>query len=233
MERSLKLDFPDNRRCAATVLAALLGVCVNTMSSQVDRSGVAGAAGAIFVDVSESGRYSQFEVVPQVGRVRAIKERKLARGAPTEAPTEFQQPAGAIQDCDRAPEAVSPNGSYKARCIVVRKADGSVLDDELVLTENGSADSHPWHPLDSRTIDGFAWSADSRFIAVVSHSEHYSKSPASILSGLSGHPIPVSAVYLDVIDAQTGTDKSFLIRGKAKYVSARILRWSNRSSSPP
>jgi hypothetical protein len=46
-----------------------------------------------------------------------------------------------------------------------------------------------------------------------------------LLSGLSGHPIPHSAVFLDVVEVQTGKVSEYLIRDDVPYAISRILKW--------
>ncbi len=184
------------------------------------------APGTILIEVSDPRHYWQYEVQPQTGSVRLVKEQQLKGDSSDEMPKTFQQPAGAIQHCDKAPQATSPNGSYIAECRVLRKKDHSPLRDQFVLTEAGSASSYPWNPEEWRGIHGLAWSANSRHVAILNCSEHYSKSPVGVLSGMSGHPIPSSTVFLDIIDVRTGRVTEYMLRKNVKYVFTRILRWS-------
>lgn len=184
----------------------------------------AAAPGVILVDLIGNGtrndHYWQYEVRPSSGLVRLVKDEQFKPGSQTDLPHIFQEPAGAIQGCEHKPSAPSPDGQLTARC-----TGRSFHDEEISIADSGSPhESRRWGRKD-RSIEGFAWAPDGRSVAILSQSEHYGKDPVGVLAGLSGHPIPHSSVFLDVIDIRAGRVSEYLIRANVLYARSRILKW--------
>ncbi len=182
------------------------------------------APGVILVDLTGNGtrndHYWQYEVRPSSGLVRLVKDEQFKLGSQTDLPHIFQEPAGAIQGCETSLSAPSPDGRFTARC-----TGRSFHDEEISIAESGSPlEVRRWGRKD-RSIQGFAWAPDGRSVAILSESEHYGKDPLGVLAGLSGHPIPHSSVFLDVIDIRTGRISEYLIRANVIYAQSRILKW--------
>jgi hypothetical protein len=200
----------------------------------------AGAPGTILVEVagnsSSKRRYSEFEIHPALGQVRLAKE-ELANfdsGSPFPA---SESPAESFDDCRSSPEAASPDKRLLARCTVLPMPKSAEFGrpNLVVMNEGTSTTLYHWTSKtghtsagfkEERDIKGFAWAPNSRAIAVLNGSEHYRKDPLGVLAGLSGHPIPHTAVYLDIVDVQTGNVTEYLLRKDVSYSSVRILSWS-------
>jgi hypothetical protein len=182
--------------------------------------------GVVLIEVRGQRHYWQYEVQPEAGSVRLVKEQDLKGDSSGDAPETFQQPAGAIQGCNEMPQATSPDGRYVAQCKVLLRRDHSPLRDLFVLSEGGSTSSNPWNPRDWRAIDGFAWAPNSRSVMILNTSEHFAKDPLGLIAGIFGNPIPHNSVFLDVIDVRTGNVTEYLVRKNVKYAFTRILRWS-------
>jgi len=182
------------------------------------------ASDVILIDLSGNGSRKdhcwQYEVQPSSGAVRLVKNEEYKPGSPPNWPHTFQQPTGAIQGCEAKPSAPSPDAHWTAWC-----SGHSFNDQEILIAETGSLRTVSRWSRKDRSIEGFAWAPDGRSVAILSQSEHYGKDPLGILAGLSGHPIPHSSVFLDVIDIRTGKISEYLIRANVLYARARILKW--------
>ena len=71
---------------------------------------------------------------------------------------------------------------HQADFIVIEDKNGKVVYRQGV-----------WYSLQ---IIGYAWSSDSRSIAVAESSSHMSLRPLDVLAALSGHPIPEYTFYV-------------------------------------
>lgn len=72
-------------------------------------------------------------------------------------------------------------------------------------------------------MDAVRWDKDSRWIAAIMTEMHNSISPIGILSGLSGHPLQYYTVSLQLIDAQSGNLKTYLLRKNVFNPATSIL----------
>lgn len=183
----------------------------------------AAAPGVILVDLIGNGtrndHYWQYEVRPS-GLVRLVKDEQFKPGSRLTCRISFRNLQEQIQGCETTPSAPSPDGRLTARC-----TGRSFHDEEISIAESGSPhEVRRWGRKD-RSIEGFAWAPDGRSVAILSQSEHYGKDPLGVLAGLSGHPIPHSSVFLDVIDIRTGRISEYLIRANVLYARSRILKW--------
>ena len=184
------------------------------------------APGVILTDVLEGGQppqhYWQYEVRPAAGSVRMVKEEEIQNIYARHIPETFQWPTGAIEACAKRPEANSPDGKYVARCMTSKKE----TEEFLVIDDKSGVTVCDWKPQDSRGIRGFAWSPNSRSIAVLNTSNYVGKSPLELLSALSGHPVPHDTVFLDIMDVQTRRVVEYVVRKDVVSSFTRILKWS-------
>lgn len=208
---------------ATAVLAVNLLACVRSQPC-VTRVGSDIAPGTLLIDVLEAGHpehYWQYELQPAEGTIRIAKETTFADYMREDMPRSFQEPAGAIGACAGNPNliAISPNGTLSARC---RTANYS---DRLEIDSVGIGKLREWRPKD-RGIRGFAWSPNSRSVAVLNVSSYIGKRPLELLAAFSGHPVPHDKVFLDIFDVQTGQVSEFTIRSNVVSSFTRILNWS-------
>jgi hypothetical protein len=99
--------------------------------------------------------------------------------------------------CYRSPKLESPNGKFAARC--EGPMPGIPRDDQtdsiVVEDEQGKEIFRQGVDYTLRVI-GYAWSPDSRSIAVAESSEHWGLNPLDLLGALSGHPTPIYTFYV-------------------------------------
>jgi hypothetical protein len=200
--------------------------CSSTRTEQPTRQtmlSVDVAPGTVLVDILESGKpehYWQYEVRPMIGLVRKVKEESFQDYAHEDIPHVFFQPTGAIEACAKKPEANSPDGEYLAYCT----SSGS--DEFFVIDKKTSETSYHWKPEEWRRIEGFAWAPNSHSVAFLNKSSYYGKSPLELLSGLSGHPVPHDAIFLNVLDVRAWKITEYAIIRDVPYSFTRILNWS-------
>jgi hypothetical protein len=201
----------------------------------------------IIIGISDSGwgkfdHYWQYEVLTQSGFVRIVKEVLVERESessdkkpqPDISDTSRQPYVSQIQSCSNGLKVDSPNGSYAANCTELLKPDHSPLRDKFLIVETAnSKDVFEWKPKGWRGIDGFAWAPDSCCIAILNHSEHYSKTPIGVFFGASGHPIPYATVFLNIVDVKTGAIKEYKLRANVRYSSSEMRGWVKSDSSVP
>jgi hypothetical protein len=210
------------------ILAIHLLGCSSSPSRQPVSQTIVGAdvaPGVILTDVLEGGQprhYWQYEVRPATGSVRMVKEQEIQNIYTQHIPETFQWPTGAIEACAKKPEANSPDRKYVARCMTSKKE----TEEFLVVDDKSGVTVCHWKPQDSRGIRGFAWSPNSRSIAVLNTSNHVGKSPLELLSALSGHPVPHDTVFLDIMDVQTRRVVEYVVRKDVVSSFTRILKWS-------
>jgi hypothetical protein len=174
----------------------------------------------VLIDLMGDNRYRQYEVEVLSGNARLVRDEPLRNDDPSQIPQDFDQPGGALEGCGEKPTAASPREHYKAQCTGTAFQDESIT----VFDTGQSSPIREWQHTD-RSIRGFAWASDGNSIAILSETERYSKSPVGMLSALSGHPIPLSAVYLDIVNIETGRVSEVLVRAEVRYAFSRILRW--------
>ena len=182
------------------------------------------APGTLLIDVLEAGHpehYWQYELQPATGTLRVTKELSFADYTREDMPRTFQEPAGAIGACAGNPNlvAISPNGTFSARC---RTASHS---DQLEIDSVGVGGLREWKPKE-RGIRGFAWAPNSRSIAILNVSSYIGMKPLELLAAFSGHPVPHDTVFLEVLDVQTAQATEFTIRDNVVSSFTRILNWS-------
>ena len=183
------------------------------------------APGVVLIDVLEAGRpehYWQYEVRPATGLVRQTKEEAFLDSIHEDIPHVFEQPTGAIETCTKTPEADSLDGNYSAYC------SKSNSDEFFVINKKTGETLYQWKPKYWRGIKGFAWGPNSRSVAFLNISSYYGKSPLELLSGLSGHPVPHDAVFLNILDMHTGKVTEYTVRRNVVSSFTRILQWSER-----
>jgi hypothetical protein len=97
--------------------------------------------------------------------------------------------------------------------------------DQLEIDSVKGGKLNEWTPSE-RGIRGFAWSPNSRSVAILNVSSYIGKKPLELLAAFSGHPVPHDKVYLDFFDVQTGQVTEFTVRGNVVSSFTRILNWS-------
>jgi hypothetical protein len=212
------------RLLLGTTLCCPPGGAIYSQSASSNPATAPAAPGVILVDIAGNGmrndHYWQYEVRPSSGLVWLVKDEQFKPRSQTDVPHIFQEPAGAIQGCEHKPSAPAPDGRFTAQC-----TGSSFHDEEISIVEIGSARKLSRWTRKDRSISGFAWAPDGLSVAILSESEHYGKDPLGIVAGVSGHPIPHSSVFLDVIDIRTGRVSEYLIRANVLYARSRILKW--------
>jgi|GEM_PF-1712003 len=185
--------------------------------------------GTITVDIEGQGIYWTYTIHPADGTVTEASELAFDRKRRPALPTAFAKPAGAITACKDNPTAVSPDGRFIATCVEVVSHTGQysisysyyfVVTDSVTHTE-----VLRWIPSEWRHFSGFAWSLDSKGVAVLTSGEYYGKGPLERLSGAAGHPVPHNTVYLNVFEVDGWKRTEYMVRTEVKYAFTRILSW--------
>jgi len=178
------------------------------------------APGTITVDVlerEERERYWTYQVEPTTGEVRLRAEQTFPDYRHRQIPSDFRQPAGAIETCSKSPEALSPNGHYLAYCRSNEDDDFYVVDAEskkTIMRWNSHAG-----------IRGFAWAPNSGSVAILVASGRVGMKPSELLAFISGHPISHNTVRLEVLDPLSGNVAEYQIRENVVSAFTRILSW--------
>jgi hypothetical protein len=210
-----------NNRVNAFQIAVLL-VCFSIVGAKASDD-VDLAQGTIQVHFSNGALGWTYEISPQHSSVRLVAEENVSTQSGAIVPPPAQNNLGPYVYCDKSPTIVSPDKAYVAECSVSSKR----RDELFVSRAQSSLRQFEWKTTHWRGVDAFAWSANSQWLAILNHSEHYSMSPVGVVSGLSGHPIPYSAVYLDLVNIRTGHVSEYLVRKHVKYLLfPTIVRWS-------
>jgi hypothetical protein len=186
------------------------------------------APGSILIDVLESGRpesYWQYEVRPSNGLVRIVKEETFQDYSHEDVPHVFQQPAGAIETCQKTSEVDSPDGKYAVYC--VGSGVGPSPDEFFLIDRKTNHTLYHWKPTEWRAIRGFAWAPNSHSVAFLNKSSYYGKGMIERVSGISGHPVPHDTVFLSVLTVEPADITEYAIRKDVPYAFTRILSWSN------
>jgi hypothetical protein len=208
-------------------MALVSGVCgcSRTADREVQQERVAPVHGTIIVDILQSGSpefYWHYALRPSEGTVVRISQQRFAGQKEQSIPRTYMQPAGAIFACTDRPQAVSPDGTFVATCEGRLNGPNS-----FVVLERGSGkEVLRWTPPQFRGFRGFAWSPDSKSVALLNTSEYYGKRPLELLSGLSGHPVPHHAVYVDLFEGSDWQRTEYLIREEVINAFTRILDWT-------
>ena len=225
-------------RTAAWAASIALAACLEcpATSAQDTQAQESAARGVIVVGIVSNGartdHHWEYQVTPLTGSILMVKDRTIPHRSA--GPPPYAEPsalrlaeAGDIQTCLRCPAVTSSDGRCVARCHDLQKPDHSPGDDVVVVTSAESSTVLSRWNHKGRMIRGLAWSPDSKSVAVLNESEHYSKSPVGVISGLAGHPIPHSSVFLDIVDVRTGSVAEYLLRADVVYAYPRILSWND------
>ena len=209
---------------AIALVAGLCG-CGRTADRELKQEGVAPADGTIIVDILQSGSpefYWHYALRPSEGTVARISQQRFASRKEESMPRTYMQPAGAIFACMDRPQAVSPDGAFVATCEGRLNGPNSFI----VLERGSSREILRWTPPQYRGFHGFAWSPDSKSVALLNTTEYYGKSPLELLSGLSGHPVPHHTVYVDLFEVRDWRRTEYLVRDEVINAFTRILDWT-------
>jgi hypothetical protein len=212
------------RFATALVAAQFLGCSGSRHADERSTVAVDIAPGALLIDILEAAHpehYWQYKVQPSTSTVQVVKETTFADYTHRDLPPSFQQPAGAIGACAENPKliAVSSNGTLSARCRTIKDSD------ELEIDSVGGSELRKWKPK-GRGFRGFAWSPNSRSVAILNVSSYVGMKPRELLAAFSGHPVPHDQIFLDIFDLQTGQTTEFTIRANVVSSFTRILNWS-------
>lgn len=197
----------------------------------VKHEATANANGVITVDILEGGSpetYWHYTVRPADGTVNKVSEQRFANQRQESIPQKFAQPAGAITTCRDHPTAESPDGRLVATCIEVIHKTGEFsvsYSYSFLVSDASHLQLLRWDPSEWRNIRGFAWSPDSKSVAVLNLGEYYGKGPSEILSGMAGHPVPHNTVYLDLFETDGWKRKEYMVRNEVISAFTRILSW--------
>jgi hypothetical protein len=190
----------------------------------VKQGSPASTRGTIMVDIREAGfpaHYWQYVVRPSDGAVTRVSEQRFRSRQDGSMPRTYAMPAGAIDSCTGRPEAISPDGKFVAACEASPRDRASFV----IIEHSTKKELMRWTPEQYRGIRGFAWSPDSRSVAVLNENEHYGKSPLELLSGLSGHPVPHNTVFVDLFVADEWKFTEYVVRKNVINAFTRILDW--------
>ena len=216
------------------VLAILLGVTAcSRMVPQpiIKHEAAANATGTITLDILQASpsTYWHYTIHPSDGTITEVSKQKFADGLHASIPETFARPAGEITACRDHPTAESPNRSFVATCVeIVHKVDQfSVAYSYSFVVDDRSTQSEllNWTVSKSRLIRGFAWSPDSKSVAVLTLDEYYGRRPWERLSAMSGHPVPHHTVYVDVFDVDGWKRTEYMVRDEVINAYTRILSW--------
>jgi hypothetical protein len=217
------------RICLAVLVLACLGTAgcrsqVRSISPQPVVSGEV-APGRIVVDILEPrGRehYYVYEVRPSKGSLNLTSEETFKDYQHERISHEYQRPTGAIDDCiSKKPTAESPDGNYVAGCTVDVQPGGRfsrIYYRVFFINEkNTGQEVFHWRLDEQRLIHGFAWSLNSRSIALLDSTEVYGKGPLEMIWAWAGHPVPHNTVYLHIIPVSTMQPGEYKIRSDVLY----------------
>jgi hypothetical protein len=231
------MPFPSNVRGFIAFSLAAICVCAPARqagqghpSGQPDKA-IVSAHSSILIDITgkspDGDRIWKYRLELPSGTVRMVREEALKTDKGHRLSDPSIKPAGSVQGCTGKPKAYSPDGVHFAACTISGKTDHSPGGDLLSIA--GTKTKSPLHQwaLKGRSIRGFAWSPDSRLLAILNETESDNHSPAGILFGLAGHPIPQNQVFLDLIDAQTGSVSEYSLRKDIPYAYPWIVGWTN------
>ena len=180
------------------------------------------APGVILVDIIAGGlpeNYWQYQVQPSAGTVQLVKTEQFQDYRLTDIPTTFQKPTGAIETCERNPQAPSPDGRYLAFC----SHSGSLQFDLIDRQSNQTL----FHWKADKGIHGFAWAPDSTSVAIVTTAGHIGFRPRELLALVSGHPVPHDTVFLEIVDVKSGARTEYTVRQDVISAFPRILSWQS------
>lgn len=180
------------------------------------------APGVILIDIIAGGlpeNYWQYQVQPSAGTVQLVKTEQFQDYRLTDIPTTYQKPTGAIETCERNPQAPSPDGRYLASC----SHSGSLQFDLIDRQSNQTL----FHWKADKGIHGFAWAPNSNAVAIVTTSSHVGLSARELLSLISGHPVPHDTVFLEIVDVKSGAKTEYVVRQDVISAFPRILSWES------
>ena len=192
------------------------------------------APGRIIVDVLERrGRehYYVYTVTPSNGSVDLASTETFADFQHEKLAPHYKEPSGAIGNCaSKEPAAESPDRSYVASCTVDVQPSGRFARKYaqvfLIHDKNTGNEVLHWKLDEQRLIRGFAWSPNSKSIALLSCEEAYGKGPLELISAWVGHPVPHCTVSLYLIPVSSMQPIEYRIRNDVLYAYTRILDWS-------
>jgi hypothetical protein len=180
------------------------------------------ASGSIKIDVisprTAEDQYWRYRLVPSLGQVgQSEAGRQVAVRGPA---SPFINGA----DCFQGADFTSPDHQFSARCF----GEESRKAPQFTITALSTGRIiFRWAPSEWRGIDGFAWSPNSRSVALANYSEHYGKGVFDRFWAKAGHPVPYHTIYVDIIDVEHQVSAEYQIRKDVVTGSARILEWSD------
>lgn len=180
------------------------------------------APGEILVDVLEGGQpehYWQFEIRPEAGSVRSVRDAIFQDYKHEEIPTSFQQPAGALKTCAGSPHAASPDRRLDAYCTNDGTEKLNVVD-----AASGKVLQH-WNAR-KRGIRGFAWAPNSRWVGILNVKSRVGYSPRELLAFISGHPVQHDDIFLTFLEVDTGKVAEYVIHRNVISSFTRVLSWA-------
>ena len=185
--------------------------------------------GVITVAISEpqGQKYSNyiFEVRPSAGRTDLVKQ------AVTES-AELQVDAASTGhiSCSSSPRLPSPNGKFVVRCEGPAPGSLSMNEHDYVIfedrTEHQLQRNGIWHVL---RVVGFAWSPDSKSVAVLCASTTPSDRPVDLLARATGSAVPDFDYNLELFSVENDSVSRHLpyIRANSRYGFGAITSWKS------
>lgn len=128
-------------------------------------------------------------------------------------------------DCYKRTESVSPDGQFTLHC---SKAIPGASVRLWVSTRSSTVAYeavYDWKPYDPswRQLESAMWWPNSKAFALITMSEHAGTGLYQRLWAFAGHPVPVNAVYVDIVDLSTQRAYEYLIRADLEYAQAGFL----------
>jgi hypothetical protein len=210
----------------------LLGGCDTNESSKAFRP-TPEFPGKLEIILSESKgddfRNFTYTVTPSAGLIELSREQATSKA---------ELPVGSAStghiDCNHSPFLPSPDGKLVAHC--EGPAPGELPDSAnnfiVIQDKNGGTVLRNgfWHAF---RVESFAWSPDSKSIAVLVASTSISWRPLDLLGWLAGQPVPEYTYYLQFrgLDGKSGLQSPY-IRVNSRYGFGLISTWTAPDSSP-
>jgi len=132
---------------------------------------------------------------------------------------------GRIDHCDipGTQEVVAPNRESTIRCVVAGGDARGVRYEAKVRRRSADLQERRWSAPPDWEIKGFAWSPDSKSIAILLENERTDFRPVGLLSMITGHPISLHSFGVTLLSSQLDHElKLPLIRKNSPAGWARV-----------